>query len=128
MLQTKSITQDQVQNSPPKGDSYDAVYQDPYCSKDPGGLSGIWRFSNLLSQGVLDSPSTAKAPWVRTWDDTSSTPWLFNPDTKIFISYDDPKSIGDKVAYAKSNGLAGVMVWSIDQDSTNNELLTAAAS
>lgn len=120
-----SINQDQVQSKPPKGDSFDAPFQDPYCSKDPGGLSGIWRFGSLLSEGVLDSPLTAKAPWVRNWDDASSTPWLFNPDTKVFISYDDPKSIAAKVASAKSKGLAGVMVWSVDQDSESGDLLKA---
>lgn len=72
---------DQVTGDPPKGDSLDAPYQDPYCSKDPGGLTGIWRYSNLISQGVLSTPLTAKAPWVRNWDSVSSTPWLFNPST-----------------------------------------------
>lgn len=125
LTSSKSINQDQVQSQPPKGDSFDAPFQDPNCAKDPGGLSGIWRFGNLLSQGVLASPLTAKAPWVRNWDDASSTPWLFNPKTKVFISYDDPKSIAAKVASAKSKGLAGVMVWSVDQDSKSGDLLKA---
>ncbi|KAI9252693.1 glycoside hydrolase superfamily [Helicostylum pulchrum] len=121
-----SMYQDQVQNDPPKGDSYDATYQDPYCAQDPGGLSGIWRFGNMLSEGLLDTPLTAKVPWVRYWDDESSTPWLFNAKTKVFISYDDPKSIAAKVSEAKSSGLAGVMIWSVDEDSSNNDLLNAA--
>jgi chitinase len=127
MTKTHSLYQDQLTGQPPKGDSYDSPYQDPYCSKDPGGLSGIWRFGNLLSQGVLSSPLTAKHPWVRTWDNVTSTPWLFNPSTKVFISYDDPKSVAAKVAQAKSSGLAGVMIWSVDEDSSNGDLLNAAS-
>lgn len=125
MTKSDSLYQDQLSGSPPKGDSDDAEYQDPNCSKNPGGLSGIWKFGNLISQGVLDTPTTAKAPWIRNWDDESSTPWLFNPSTKVFISYDDPLSIAAKVKSAQSKGLAGVMVWSIDQDSESGDLLKA---
>ncbi|KAG2206558.1 glycoside hydrolase superfamily [Mucor mucedo] len=121
-----SMYQDQVTGDPPKGDSFDASYQDPYCSKDPGGLTGIWRFGNLISEGVLSTPTTAKAPWIRNWDNDSSTPWLFNPTTKVFISYDDPLSIAAKVKQAKTSGLAGVMVWSVDEDSSDGDLLNAA--
>jgi chitinase len=125
MTKSGSLYQDQLSGGPPKGDSDDTKYQDPNCSKDPGGLSGIWKFGNLISQGVLDTPTTTKAPWVRTWDDESSTPWLFNPSTKVFISYDDPLSIAAKVKSAQSKGLAGVMVWSVDQDSEAGDLLKA---
>lgn len=88
-------------------------------------MSGIWTFGNLLAEGVLATPLTAKAPWVRFWDEGSETPWLFNPKTKVFISYDDPKSIGLKVAEAKAMGLAGVMIWSVEKDSNKNDLLNA---
>jgi chitinase len=126
MTKKKSQYQNQVQSKPPKGDSYDAFWQDPYCSKDPGGMSGQWRFGNLISQGVLSSPTKAKKPWVRNWDSISQTPWLFNPSSKTFISYDDPQSIKVKVDYALCQDLNGVMVWSVDQDSKNNDLLNAA--
>lgn len=107
------------------GDSFDAYWQDPYCSKDPGGVSGVWRYGNLRSQGVLTTPTTASSPWIRQWDDVSQTPWLFNPTTKTFISYDDPVSIGVKTDYALSKNLGGLMVWSVDED--NGELLSVAA-
>ncbi|RUS17542.1 glycoside hydrolase superfamily [Endogone sp. FLAS-F59071] len=105
----------------PLGDSDDAYWQDPYCSKDPGGYGGIWKWTNLRSQGLLTTPTTAAAPWVRYFDETSQTPWLFNPTTSIFISYDDPVSLKVKVDYALCKGLGGVMVWDIHQD--NGELL-----
>ncbi|KAL9547909.1 hypothetical protein PS6_006893 [Mucor atramentarius] len=125
MTKSGSLYQGQVSGDPPKGDSDDAVWQDPNCSKSPSGLSGIWKFGNLMSEGILDTPTTAKAPWIRTWDKGSSTPWLFNPSTKIFISYDDPLSIAAKVKSATSKGLAGVMVWSVDHDSEGGDLLKA---
>ncbi|CAO3641570.1 unnamed protein product [Cunninghamella echinulata] len=117
--------QPQKQGQPPHGDSYDAYWQNPYCSKDPGGLSGVWRYANLRSQGVLTTPTTAASPWIRKWDDITQTPWLFNPTDKTFISYDDPKSIGIKTDYAISKNLGGLMVWSVDED--NGELLQVAS-
>ncbi|KAG0165333.1 hypothetical protein DFQ30_008606 [Apophysomyces sp. BC1015] len=123
MTKSKSQYQPQVAGNPPHGDSLDAWWQDPYCSADKGGLSGVWRYGNLRSEGVLTSPTTAASPWVRTWDDTSKTPWLFNPSSNIFISYDDPESIKVKVNYAQCQKLGGLMVWSVDEDTNDHELL-----
>ncbi|KAJ2122150.1 hypothetical protein IW147_003654 [Coemansia sp. RSA 720] len=98
----------------PKGDSEDATWADVCDKKD--GMSGQWQYKHLRDQGVLTDPSTAAAPMVRTWDNATMTPWLFNPEDKMFISYDDPESIQVKVEYAASKGLAGAMVWSIHMD------------
>ncbi|KAJ2909235.1 hypothetical protein GGI21_002088 [Coemansia aciculifera] len=106
----------------PLGDSDDAPWNDPCAGTTTN--SGVWKWTNLRSQGVLTDPSTAAAPWVRQWDSVSQTPWLFNPSTKQFISYDDPQSIKAKMDYASSKGLAGAMVWSMEMD-YNGELLTA---
>ena len=128
MTQSNSQYQPQVSGKPPHGDSYDAAWQDPYCSKDPGGLSGVWRYGNLRSQGVLKTPTTAGTPWIRNWDNITQTPWLFNPTDKTFISYDDPQSLGIKINYALCQGLGGAMVWSVDEDSSNGELLNVVAN
>ncbi|KAJ2851078.1 hypothetical protein IWW36_001425 [Coemansia brasiliensis] len=98
----------------PKGDSEDAEWSDT-CDQT-SGMSGMWQWKHLRDQGVLTSPDTAASPWVRQWDDTTKTPWLFNPETKIFISYDDIESIGAKIEYASSKGLAGAMVWAVYMD------------
>jgi len=52
----------------------------------------------------------------------SMVPWLFNGT--IFISYEDPKSIGYKSDYIKSKKLGGAMVWELSQDQ-KGELLSA---
>ncbi len=51
----------------------------------------------------------------------SMVPWLFNGT--IFISYEDPKSIGYKSDYIKSKKLGGAMVWELSQD-PKGELLS----
>lgn len=105
----------------PQGDQIDAYWQDPYCSSDPGGMSGLWQWKYLRSQGVLTAPTTAASPWVRYFDNTTVTPWLFNPTTKMYISYDDTVSLAAKVNLALCKGLAGAMVWDVSND--NGELL-----
>ncbi|CEP15061.1 hypothetical protein [Parasitella parasitica] len=108
----------------PKGDSDDAYWNDPYCNKEPAGLSGVWKWTNLRKEGLLqDDMITPGKGWERNWDSVSQTPWLFNPETKHFISYDDPQSLSIKVQHAVCEDLAGVMVWDIHQD--NGELLDA---
>ncbi|PHZ08504.1 glycoside hydrolase [Rhizopus microsporus ATCC 52813] len=125
MLRTKKINQNQVQGQISQGDKTDVFFQSSFCPLIPGGLSGTWRFHSLLSQHVLKSPLEANKPWARVWDAVTSTPWLFNSKTKIFISYDDPRSLALKTCYALQKNLAGVMIWSIDQDSKGNDLLNA---
>jgi chitinase len=50
------------------------------------------------------------------WDDTAQAPWLWNAATRSFVSYDDPRSIALKAAYARGRGLGGVMFWELSQD------------
>lgn len=49
--------------------------------------------------------------------------WMFNGDT--FWSFDDPETLTVKSNYIKSNNLGGVMIWSMDGDTRDGELITA---
>ncbi len=57
--------------------------------------------------------------YTRYWDESAKAPYLWNPEEKTFISYEDEESIALKVEYMKQRGLAGVMFWeySADHDS-----------
>ncbi|KAJ2523135.1 hypothetical protein GGI11_000081 [Coemansia sp. RSA 2049] len=112
-----------LQKAIPRGDSDDQEESDPSCG-GPKAFSGIWKYSNLRSEGVLDAPDSAASPWVRRFDKDTSTPWLYNTETRDFVSYDDPQSIGAKTQFAVSRGLAGVMVWPITND-YEGELISA---
>lgn len=99
----------------PTGDKEDAQWFDP-CSGSSSEFTGIWKYRNLRSQGVLVEPTVAGNGWSRYWDDASQTPWLFNPSTNVFISYEDIRSFRNKVAYGKQKGLRGTMTWAFDED------------
>lgn len=68
--------------------------------------------------------------WTKKWSDEAAVPYLVNAKTKEMISYDDERSIRLKTAFAKDNGLRGVMIWELSrgfiQNATNTEPLLEA--
>ena len=57
-----------------------------------------------------------KKGFIKYWDDVAKAPYLFNPETKVFITYDDERSIREKCRYIKKNNLAGAMFWEYNDD------------
>ncbi|XP_066255008.1 probable chitinase 2 [Euwallacea similis] len=54
------------------------------------------------------------APWRKYWDPESRTPFAVRGAQ--LITYDDERSIFEKVQFAMENNLGGIMVWSVDTD------------
>jgi chitinase len=54
--------------------------------------------------------------FVRYWDSAASAPYLYNPETRIFVSYEDPESIAAKSRYVLAHKLGGVMFWDESSD------------
>ncbi|MGC9159530.1 MAG: glycoside hydrolase family 18 protein [Terracidiphilus sp.] len=61
-----------------------------------------------------------KDGYVRSWDSVAQAASLYNPDKKIFVSYEDAQSIAAKCAYVRAHGLAGVMFWDAEDDPTGS--------
>ena len=59
------------------------------------------------------------------WDDHAKVPWLYNKETKIMISYEDPQSIAVKARYVIQKHLGGMMFWDLGQDDSKATLLDA---
>jgi chitinase len=57
-------------------------------------------------------------------DESAKAPYLWSADSSIFVSYENPTSIGSKTQYIKEKGLGGGMFWEYSLDS-NQELLNA---
>lgn len=57
-----------------------------------------------------------KKGFVRYWDNDSKAPYLFNAETKSFITYDDEESVKIKCEYIKKHKLAGAMFWEYFSD------------
>jgi len=69
---------------------------------------------DLAYRDILSS--VGSGVWVYTWDAGSSAPLYVSDRPARIITLDDSLSIALKCQYAKTNGLAGVMIWEITQD------------
>lgn len=54
--------------------------------------------------------------FVAYWDENARAPYLFNRETKHFITYDDERSVKEKCLYVKENKMGGVMFWEYSSD------------
>ena len=54
--------------------------------------------------------------FVREWDERAQAPFLWNAQTRAFITYDDPQSIRIKADYVRQHRLGGMMFWELSQD------------
>ncbi|WP_460643601.1 glycoside hydrolase family 18 protein [Lacrimispora brassicae] len=86
------------------------------------GLYQSFGGSNSIGYQAIKDNYLNKAGYTGHFHAQSKVPWLFNGT--IFISYEDPKSIGYKTDYIKSKKLGGAMVWELSQD-PGGELLGA---
>ena len=65
-----------------------------------------------------------QAGWLRLWDDAAQAPWLWNPEKRLFVSYEDPRSLRLKCALVRERGLGGVMFWEYSEDGGGELLRT----
>jgi len=49
--------------------------------------------------------------FTRYWDPIASAPYLYNPATQIFVSYEDPESLRAKCRFVLDQKLGGIMYW-----------------
>ncbi len=91
---------------------------------DAGLYQPYENFIRMIPWPNLKTDFIGKAGFVRHWDAQAEAPWLWNPHTRTFITYDDPESIAAKAAFVKAQHLGGIMYWEQGLDPTD-ELLDA---
>lgn len=84
----------------------------------PGSNRGSFGFDELRENKIN------KNGFTRFWDDEAKAPWLWNPETRMFITYDDEESLRHKTHYIKARGLGGAMFWEYSSN-YGEELLNA---
>jgi chitinase len=101
------------------------------------GWSGVGETNNGLHQpftvmasesGSFDYAKLSAdyiGTYARFWDDAAQVPWLYDAASRTMISYDDPESLALKAQYVRENGLGGIMIWEVSQDSADLALLNA---
>ncbi|MCW3109617.1 MAG: hypothetical protein JWQ09_4123 [Segetibacter sp.] len=83
----------------------------------PGKFKGSVNYKNFKQQLSADSG------FVYYWDDIAKAPWLYNAAKKIFVTYDDKRSIELKTKYVIDNKLGGIMFWQLGSDTYKDGLL-----
>lgn len=98
-----------------------------------GEQDSTFTFEYLARRGYLsrDARGEYTVPglgFARRWNDAARVPTLYDPVTRVFVTYDDEASVRAKVEHAKSKGLRGVMFWelSADRDRALLDTLTRA--
>ena len=72
-------------------------------------------------EGALDYSEIAaqlvdRNGFTRYWNAASKVPFLYNPASGEFISYEDPESLRAKLRFVKQRQLGGVMFWELTGD------------
>lgn len=90
-------------------------------------------FDTAEGEGLEGGATGTRSPWVgsvrfhqigqaidegfrRYWEPNARVPWLYNPATRTWITYDDAESIGIKADFAREQGLGGIMIWELSGD------------
>ncbi len=81
--------------------------------------SGSSTSSGTWESGVFDYHDLVNnyyPTYGRYTDSYAKVPYLYNPSTGLFISYEDPQSMTEKAHYIQNRGLLGVMFWELSGD------------
>ena len=82
--------------------------------------NGLYRKALKSARGggftYLKDSLVNKNGYKEYWDAKAKAPYLFNAEKKIFISYDNERSVKEKCKYVKQYHLAGAMFWEYNND------------
>jgi chitinase len=82
--------------------------------------NGLYRKALRSARGggftYLKDSLVNKNGYKEYWDAKAKAPYLFNAEKKIFISYDNERSVREKCKYVKQHHLAGAMFWEYNND------------
>jgi chitinase len=98
------------------GRAYSDVSEDGNGSVRRGRSATEWGGEDGIDYKDIVSRLEQSHGFERHWNEKAQVPWLYNREQRIWISYDDQVSVARKAAYARSHGLAGVMIWEISGD------------
>ncbi|MHA2797069.1 glycoside hydrolase family 18 protein [Vibrio harveyi] len=74
------------------------------------GENGYFMFWDLMKN------YSAKQGYEYKYDEQSQAPYLWNPEKKVFISFEDQRSIKAKADWAKQTNLGGIFTWELSGD------------
>jgi chitinase len=89
------------------------------------GLGQKGKFKSNVNYNNLNLEYTEANGYKYFWDTIACAPYLYNPDQKMFVTFDDKHSVSLKTKYAFQNHLGGIMFWRLNGDFYSDGLLDA---
>ncbi|HZY61304.1 MAG TPA: glycoside hydrolase family 18 protein [Edaphobacter sp.] len=83
---------------------------------------GLWQPIPVPGKDIdfKDIVPLVTAPgYIRYWDATAQAPYLYNAQTKTFVTYNDAEAEAERTAYVRKKGLGGIMFWQYGGDPQN---------
>lgn len=87
------------------------------------GVNRPAKFKSFVPYKQLLKEYTTKDGFIPHWDEQAQAPYSYNPEKKLFATYDNLRSIRLKTKYAISQGLNGIMFWELTLDVPKGGLL-----
>ncbi|KAF8897787.1 glycoside hydrolase superfamily [Infundibulicybe gibba] len=102
----------------PRGDAWDDEPGVDVCGvTQPSG--GNFNFWGLIQNGFLKADGSPQDEISYRFDSCSQTPYVYNENTEIMVSFDNQKSFAAKGNFIKKNGLGGFAMWEAGGDSAD---------
>jgi chitinase len=89
------------------------------------GLYQSGKFKKGMNYNKFQTELTTEKGYTAYWDDVAKAPYAYNAAEKLFITYDDRKSMEIKTKYVADRHLNGIMFWEITNDAYSGGLLDA---
>ncbi|MEO7119031.1 MAG: glycoside hydrolase family 18 protein [Candidatus Limnocylindrales bacterium] len=95
------------------------------------GYHALVDIAGIVSGPTLSGPTpVGRRGFTRYWNSAAGEPFLWSSAderngvaTSVFISYEDPRSVNERVKYIERQGLRGAMIWEISLDTVDHDLI-----
>ncbi|UMM16247.1 hypothetical protein L5515_013343 [Caenorhabditis briggsae] len=95
----------------------------------PFGNNSIWIPMNSETKGPFRlqwNEITPNEKAITKWDNVSRTTYVY--DDRKFLTFENEKSMREKMKYAEDHNIGGISIWVIDEDDDENTLLNVVSS
>jgi len=87
------------------------------------GLNQPAIFQKFITMKDIRKDYTDEQGYISHWDSVAKAAYKYNDQNKIFITYDDERSVAAKVKYVKDKKLNGIFFWEMRLDRPREGLM-----
>jgi len=111
-----------------------AFFAQTWSNVRPNDIFGLYEPASGIPTGTRPNgvlyyrdldPLLESENYTKYFDDATKTPWMYNADRRIAVSYENPRSIQFKASYVERFGLGGMMITEVGFDDASGTLLDA---